>query len=74
MKIEESEVWKQLSLLPLVTREAMIDQFKPQIELRFNCKIIDQPFINLGHINNPVLSVQNSIRNICYLKVFVPNS
>ena len=72
MKIEETEIWKELSKLSLTARESMIERFRLNIEEKFNCKITDRLFTDLDHITNPVLSVQDSIRNICYLKEFVP--
>ena len=73
MKIQETEIWKELAKLSLTAREVAFDQFQTAIEEKLNCKIIDEPFVNLGHINNPVMSVQDRFRNICYLKEFVPN-
>lgn len=74
MKIEESEIWKELCKLSLTARESMIERFTFEIERVFNCKIVNRPFTELGTITNPALSVQDGIRNICYLKEFVPNN
>lgn len=72
LKIEETEIWKELCKLSLTARESMIEQFASKIEAMFNCKIVNRSFTDLGTITNPALSVQDGIRDICYVKEFVP--
>lgn len=73
-KITESEVWNQIGKLSLSQREHAFDQFASNIEKAFDCKIVDRAYGDLGKITNPVMPVQDNIRNICYLKEFVPNT
>lgn len=73
-KIQETEIWKELCKLNLTARESAFEQYTSQIESKLSCKIVNHPFVNLGQIKNPVLSVQDRFLNICYLKEFVPTS
>lgn len=71
-KIEENEIWKEISKLSLAGREHIIDANRSKIEERLNCKIIDRPYGDLGTIKNPAMAVKDHFRNVCYLKEFVP--
>ncbi len=73
-KLTNSDFWKEISRLSMSARERAFDQYQIKIEDSFNCKIVDRAYGDLGSIDNPVMPVLDSIRNICYLKEFVPNS
>lgn len=72
MNIQETELWTEIGKLSLSSRERAFDKYGEQIEEKFNCKIVDRNYGDLARITNSAMPVKCDIRNICYLKEFVP--